>query len=973
MTIMKTLMIYALAMSLFSLNAQTKIIPGPIGTVLFGKNVYVLTNGNYVVVNPEYDKGAISNAGAVFLYDGINHTLISTLTGSKTNDLIGYNGVVALPNGNYVVQSSYWDNGSVIDAGAITWCSGTTGINGVVSISNSLVGSTANDNLGSWNTTILKNGNYVVQSISWDNGAMVDAGAITWCSGLNGRSGIINSSNSIVGSKAGELSASGVNVWVLTNGNYVVSTSQWDNGAILDVGAVTWCNGTTGRSGNISASNSFIGSTTNDNVGQVVALPNGNYLICSYYWDNGANVDAGAITWCNGTTGSVGIVGSSNSIVGSSGFDHIGNYTRIALLSNGNYIVHDPEWDNGPISDAGFARWCNGNIGTVGAINSVNSLVGVNSGDQVGELVVALNNGNYVVVSSNWDNGAIVNAGAVTWANGTSGITGTISSSNSFLGSTANERMGVVYPLLNGNYVVTSRGWDNGALANAGAVTWCNGATGRTGYPNTGNSMIGGIANSNIAFNINPSGNSISALPNGNYLINSPKWSNGSNTETGALTWCSGTNVSTGVIGINNSLVGSTSGDHVGYSVKVLSNSNYIALSPDWTNGLLSSAGAATFCNGNTGRTGPVNSTNSLVGALTGNKVGSNDAIELANGHYLVLSDQWGNSLKPKLGAVTWCDGTTGRIGAVNETNSLIGTSANDNIGYSASALVDGNYCIRSSIWDNGVLVDAGAYTISKGANPIIGEVNSCNSILGSIANPSNIGRVKENTIHKHMIVALPSENKIIIVGYNYPNSVFPKTICANESFVWNDASLSTAGNYKDTLQTVLGCDSIVTLNLSITPTPIKTTTISGTSITADESSASYQWIDCNANAPIAGETNQTFIASRNGSYKVAVTKSSCTEFSDCVNIVGASILSAKESNNVSIYPNPSNGSFTLTSAEDGIYNVLNEFGQIVNTFELNEKTKPTHKIEQLPAGIYFVKNLNTMSTGQKIVVLHGE
>lgn len=43
--------------------------------------------------------------------------------------------------GNYVVASADWDNGAVIDAGAVTFASGSTGISGPVSPANSLVGS----------------------------------------------------------------------------------------------------------------------------------------------------------------------------------------------------------------------------------------------------------------------------------------------------------------------------------------------------------------------------------------------------------------------------------------------------------------------------------------------------------------------------------------------------------------------------------------------------------------------------------------------------------------------------------------------------------------------------------------------------------------------------------------------------------------------------------------------------------------
>ncbi|WP_170982863.1 hypothetical protein [Dyadobacter frigoris] len=57
--------------------------------------------------------------------------MISTLTGSTTGDNIGSVGITVLPNGNYLIRRYQWDNGAAADVGAVTWCSGTEGLNGV--------------------------------------------------------------------------------------------------------------------------------------------------------------------------------------------------------------------------------------------------------------------------------------------------------------------------------------------------------------------------------------------------------------------------------------------------------------------------------------------------------------------------------------------------------------------------------------------------------------------------------------------------------------------------------------------------------------------------------------------------------------------------------------------------------------------------------------------------------------------------
>lgn len=90
-----------------------------------------------------------------------------------------------------------WDTfGSAV---AVTWGDGTTGITGTVSSTNNLVGSTASDQVGSQGITALINGNYVVRTPTWNNGALEDTGAVTWGDGTSGVAGIITGANSVRG------------------------------------------------------------------------------------------------------------------------------------------------------------------------------------------------------------------------------------------------------------------------------------------------------------------------------------------------------------------------------------------------------------------------------------------------------------------------------------------------------------------------------------------------------------------------------------------------------------------------------------------------------------------------------------------------------------------------------------------------------------------------------------------------------
>jgi Repeat of unknown function (DUF5650) len=352
------------------------------------------------------------------------------------------------------VSSQYWNNG----AGAVTWGSGTAGVSGPVSATNSLVGSTASDEVG-YEIDTLSNGNYVVVTPDWTNGAAANAGAVTWGSGTAGVSGAVSPTNSLVGTTAND--GVGESVTALSNGNYVVSSPTWNNGAASSAGAVTWGSGTAGVSGSVSAANSLVGSTANDQVGGdlngVTPLSNGNYVVSSPDWTNGAAGDAGAVTWGSGTAGVSGAVTATNSLVGSKENDRVGGVGGgVTALSNGNYVVTSPNWTNGAAGDAGAVTWGSGTAGVSGPVTATNSLVGSLANDQVGggdgsSSVTALSDGNYMVTSPDWSN----DAGAVTWGSGTAGVSGIVSTMNSAIGSVANSGLGnVVLDNVNGTFFV---------------------------------------------------------------------------------------------------------------------------------------------------------------------------------------------------------------------------------------------------------------------------------------------------------------------------------------------------------------------------------------------------------------------------------------------------------------------------------------------------------------------------------------
>jgi hypothetical protein len=96
------------------------------------------------------------------------------------------------------------------------------------------------------------------------------------------------------------------------------------------------------------------------------------------------------------------------------------------------------------------------------------------------------------------------------------------------------------------------------------------------------------------------------------------------------------------------------------------------------------------------------------------------------------------------------------------------------------------------------------------------------------------------------------------------------------------------------------------------------TTSSTDTSVTANNTSATYQWLDCNNNfAVIVGETGRTFFPIANGRYAVQITENNCVDTSECVAITSIGIIENNFGSKFALYPNPSSGNFSVDLGEN--------------------------------------------------------
>ena len=143
----------------------------------------------------------------------------------------------------------------------------------------------------------------------------------------------------------------------------------------------------------------------------------------------------------------------------------------------------------------------------------------------------------------------------------------------------------------------------------------------------------------------------------------------------------------------------------------------------------------------------------------------------------------------------------------------------------------------------------------------------------------------------------------------------------------------STSGTYLDTLISTAGCDSILTVYLTI-PTIDTTVSVSGITLMSNDTSANYQWVDCSQNfAPITGANAQTFTPTINGAYAVIIVKQGCSDTSACITINNI----GENENDLSailVYPNPNSGVFLIqleSLSTDGWLEIHSIDGRLVH------------------------------------------
>jgi hypothetical protein len=186
-------------------------------------------------------------------------------------------------------------------------------------------------------------------------------------------------------------------------------------------------------------------------------------------------------------------------------------------------------------------------------------------------------------------------------------------------------------------------------------------------------------------------------------------------------------------------------------------------------------------------------------------------------------------------------------------------------------------------------------------------------------------------------------------------------TACKQYTAPSGTVTVNSTQTITDILRSKNGCDSIqYTIDVTIETINTQFTRTQNT-LTANttQSGATFRWLDCKKGyAPIVGETQSSFSPITDGQFALEVTVNNCKDTSVCYTFAYNGISKSNYFLPVSISPNPTSGLIALNSQmilNNVMIELIDSNGKIVFT-ENRDKINSTLLPLSVAPGIYSIK-----------------
>ena len=265
---------------------------------------------------------------------------------------------------------------------------------------------------------------------------------------------------------------------------------------------------------------------------------------------------------------------------------------------------------------------------------------------------------------------------------------------------------------------------------------------------------------------------------------------------------------------------------------------------------------------------------------------------------------------------------------------------------------------------------------VSVNALPVVSagpDINACDGSAVTLSGSGALSYTWQPAVQNGQAFIPVNSSAFIVTGTDANNCHQTDTVQVNvvqstsstlnenacDSYTLNGQTYTQSGTYTQVIPNGSGCDSTITLNLSMdfSPiTPVITLTNGVTMTTPAQANVSFQWINCSDLTPIAGATGTTFTASMNGVYAVVASNGCGSDTSECstINSVGITDLSGAD---LSVYPNPTDGALYVqvsTSMLGQTWKLYDIRGRLV-VDGIIETESTNLSMEQLSRGTYWL------------------
>ena len=627
------------------------------------------------------------------------------------------------------------------------------------------------------------------------------------------------------------------------------------------------------------------GEAANDWSGRSVSMPDANTVAIGAYKNDGNGADAGHVriyTW-NGTAWTQ----KGADIDGEATNDWSGHSVS---MPDANTVAIGARYNDGNGGDAGHVRIYTWN--GIAWIQKGPDIDGETANDQSG-FSVSMPDVNTVAIGAPFNDGNGANAGHVriyTW-NGTTWI----QKGTDIDGEAANDRSGFSISMPDANTVAIGARLNNGNGTDAGHVrvyTWSG-----TAWVQKGPDIDGEAVNDYSGYSV--------SMPDANTVAIGARYNDGNGSNAGHVriyTW-SGTAWTQKGADIDGEAVN----DNSGYSVS-MPDANTVAIGAINNDGNGTDAGHVRIYTWN--GTAWTQKGPDIDGETAFDYSGA--SVSMPDVNTVAIGAHWNDGNGTKAGhvriydcntrssfSITACDSFTVPSGNKTYTTSGIYMDTIPNTGGCDSIMtitLTINYSSKSSF----SITACDSYTVPSGDE----TYTVSGTYMDTIPNTAGCDSVMT-----------------ITVTINNSKTSFSITVCDSFTVPSGDETYTVSGTYMDTIPNMAGCDSVMTITVTINTVDTMVTDSSPT-LMAHAIDATYQWLNCDSGyAVIPGETGQSFTATANGSYAVEITQNGCTDTSACVSVVNVGIVENDFGNKFLVYPNPTNGNFSIDMGE--VYPVL--------------------------------------------------